>query len=244
MTQAMTGPAVTIERNLDPGEAEKFDQLAARWWDPAGDFRPLHDLNGPRTDYIAARVRLQDARLLDVGCGGGLLCESAALAGARVTGIDAAEKPLGVARLHAAESALDIDYRKITAEELAAEQAESFDVVCCLEMLEHVPDPASTVAACAALCRPGGHLFFSTINRSPAAWALAIVGAEYVLGLLPKGTHRYDRLIRPAELATAVRASGLDLREICGMDYNPFSRTVRIGGRPRVNYLVHARKPD
>jgi 2-polyprenyl-6-hydroxyphenyl methylase/3-demethylubiquinone-9 3-methyltransferase len=244
MTATMSDSEVSTERNLDPGEAEKFDQLAARWWDPAGDFRPLHDLNGPRMEYIAARVRLQDARLLDVGCGGGLLCESSALAGARVTGIDAAEKPLAVARLHAAESALDIEYRKITAEELAAEQAEAFDVVCCLEMLEHVPDPASTVAACAALCRPGGHLFFSTINRSPVSWALAIVGAEYVLGLLPRGTHRYDRLIRPSELATAVRASGLDLREICGMDYNPFSRTVRIGGRPRVNYLVHARKPD
>lgn len=230
--------------NLDPGEAEKFDQLAARWWDPAGDFRPLHDLNGPRTEYIAARARLQDARLLDVGCGGGLLCESAALAGAAVTGIDAADKPLGVARLHAAESGLDIDYRRITAEELAESEAESFDVVCCLEMLEHVPNPGRTVAACAALTRPGGHLFFSTINRSPAAWALAIVGAEYVLGLLPRGTHRYDRLIRPGELAAAARASGLEVREICGMHYNPFSHTVRIGGRPRVNYLVHAYRPD
>lgn len=244
MINAMSVQQSTPERNLDHAEAEKFDQLAARWWDPAGDFRPLHDLNGPRTEYIAARARLQDARLLDVGCGGGLLCESAALSGARVTGIDAAEKPLGVARLHAAESALDIEYRKITAEELAAEQAESFDIVCCLEMLEHVPDPASTVAACATLCRPGGHLFFSTINRSPVSWALAIVGAEYVLGLLPRGTHRYDRLIRPGELAGTIRATGLDVLEISGMDYNPFSRTVRIGGRPRVNYLVHARKPD
>ncbi|NDY94697.1 bifunctional 2-polyprenyl-6-hydroxyphenol methylase/3-demethylubiquinol 3-O-methyltransferase UbiG [Wenzhouxiangella limi] len=240
----MSSEAGTTDRNLDPQEAEKFDQLAARWWDPAGDSRPLHDLNGPRTEYIAARARLQDARVVDVGCGGGLLCESLALAGASVTGIDAAEKPLGVARLHAAESALDIDYRQITAEELAQAEAESFDVVCCLEMLEHVPDPASTVAACAALCRPGGQLFFSTINRSPLAWTLAIVGAEYVLGLLPKGTHRYDRLIRPGELAGAVRASGLDVRDISGMDYNPFSRTVRIGGPPRVNYLVHAHKPD
>ncbi len=240
----MSGKAATAERNLDPDEAEKFDQLAARWWDPAGDFRPLHDLNGPRTEYIATRATLQDARLLDVGCGGGLLCESAALAGAAVTGIDAAEKPLGVARLHAAESGLDIDYRKITAEELAERHAESFDVVCCLEMLEHVPDPASTVSACAALCRPGGQLFFSTINRSPVSWALAIVGAEYVLGLLPRGTHRYDRLIRPGELAAAIRASGLEVRDISGIDYNPFSRTVRIGGRPRVNYLVHAHKPD
>ncbi|MFP4207515.1 MAG: bifunctional 2-polyprenyl-6-hydroxyphenol methylase/3-demethylubiquinol 3-O-methyltransferase UbiG [Wenzhouxiangella sp.] len=239
----MNAQADSVQPNLDPAEADKFDQLAARWWDPAGDFRPLHDLNGPRTEFIAARARLQDARLLDVGCGGGLLCESTCLAGAAVTGIDAAEKALGVARLHAAESALDIDYRKITAEELATAEPASFDVVCCLEMLEHVPDPTSTVQACATLCRPGGQLFFSTINRTPLAWALAIVGAEYVLGLLPRGTHRYDRLIRPGELARAIRGCGLEVREISGLDYNPFSRTVRIGGRPRVNYLVHACKP-
>ncbi len=230
-------------RNLDPREAEKFDAQAARWWDPEGDFRPLHDLNGPRVEYIAGRARLEDARLLDVGCGGGLLSEAAARLGARVTGIDMAAKPLGVARLHAAGSDLKIDYRQITAEELAAEQPGVFDVVCCLEMLEHVPDPASTVAACAALCRPGGALFFSTINRSALAWSLAIVGAEYMLRLLPRGTHRYDRLIRPGELTQAIRACGLEVADISGMDYNPFSRTVRIGSRPRVNYLVHARKP-
>lgn len=240
----MTKPAKKVRENVDPAEAEKFDQLAARWWDPEGDSRPLHDLNGPRTEFIAERARLQDARLLDVGCGGGLLCESACLAGAAVTGIDAADKALSVARLHAGESALDIDYRNITAEALAEQEPESFDVVCCLEMLEHVPDPASTVDACARLCRPGGSLFFSTINRSPAAWALAIFGAEYLLGLLPRGTHRYDRLIRPGELARSVRSSGLEVREISGLDYNPFTRTVRIGGRPRVNYLVHATKPD
>ncbi len=231
-----------IERNLDPREAEKFDALAARWWDPEGDFRPLHDLNGPRVDYIANRARLDGARLLDVGCGGGLLCEAAARRGARVTGIDMAARPLGVARLHATESSVEIDYQQTTAEELAEQAPDSFDVVSCLEMLEHVPDPQSTVAACAALCKPGGNLFFSTINRTPLAWSLAIVGAEYVLRLLPRGTHRYDRLIRPGELARSIRASGLDVVDISGMDYNPFSRTVRIGGRPRVNYLVHARK--
>jgi len=240
----MNEPGVIEAANVDPREAEKFDALAARWWDPEGDFRPLHDLNGPRMAYIEARAGLSRQRVLDVGCGGGILCESLRERGAEVTGIDAADKPLGVARLHAAEHGLEIDYRKTTAEVLAAEQAESFDLVCCLEMLEHVPDPAQTVRACAALCRPGGHLFFSTINRSPLAWTLAIVGAEYVLRLLPRGTHRYDRLIRPEELAGACRTAGLEIRDISGMDYNPFSRTVRIGGVPRVNYLVHARKPD
>lgn len=231
-------------RNLDPGEAAKFNALAARWWDPDGDFRPLHDINGPRTDYISARAAVKDRAVLDVGCGGGILCESLAAAGARVTGIDGADKALAVARLHQAESGLGIDYRLITAEELAVEQPESFDVVCCLEMLEHVPDPASTVAACAALVRPGGELFFSTINRSALAWATAIVGAEYVLRLLPRGTHRYDRLIRPDELATACRQAGLQVRDICGMSYNPFSRTVRLGGPPRINYLLHASRPQ
>lgn len=230
--------------NVDPREAGKFDALAARWWDPEGDSRPLHDMNGPRVEYIAERTGLDQRRIADVGCGGGLLSEALAVAGAHVTGIDAAEKPLAVARMHQAESGLDIDYRRTTAEELAAESAEAFDVVCCLEMLEHVPDPDSTVAACAELCTPGGNLFFSTINRSPLAWASAIVGAEYVLGLLPRGTHRYDRLIRPDELAQACRYCGLEVLDISGMSYNPVSRTVRIGGRPRVNYFLHARKPE
>ncbi len=240
----MIEPSVVEVANIDPREAEKFDALAARWWDPEGDSRPLHDINGPRVAYIEARAELADRRVLDVGCGGGLLCESLRERGAEVTGIDVADRALGVARLHAAESGLDIEYRKITAEALASEQAEAFDRVCCLEMLEHVPDPAQTVRACAQLCRPGGQVFFSTINRSPLAWSLAIVGAEYVLGLLPRGTHRYDRLIRPEELAAACRRAGLEVREISGLHYNPFSRTVRIGGAPRVNYLVHARKPD
>lgn len=240
----MNTQASPESRNLDPQEASKFNALASRWWDPDGDFKPLHDINGPRVDYIASRASLKDADVLDVGCGGGLLCEALAARGARVKGIDAAEKALGVARLHQAETGAQIDYQLITAEELAAENPGSFDVVCCLEMLEHVPDPASTVAACAALCRPGGQLFFSTINRSPFAWATAIVGAEYILRLLPRGTHRYDRLIRPDELAAACRDADLRPRDISGMHYNPFTRTVKIGGRPAVNYLLWAEKPE
>ncbi len=239
----MSEQAEHQSRNLDPGEASKFNALAARWWDTEGDFKPLHDINGPRVEYIAERVALADQRVLDVGCGGGILCEALAAAGAQVTGIDVAEKPLQVARLHQHERGLDIDYRQLTAEELAEQESGSYDVVCCLEMLEHVPDPASTIAACARLCRPEGNIFLSTINRSPHAWLTAIVGAEYVLGLLPRGTHRYDRLIRPAELADACRHAGLQVEDISGMSYNPFSRTVRVGGRPSVNYLLHCLRP-
>lgn len=230
--------------NVDPREASHFDALAARWWDPEGDFRTLHDINEPRVSWLAERATLSDARVVDVGCGGGVLSEALARRGARVTGIDAAERPLEVARLHAIESELQIDYRRVTAEALAEEEPEGFDIVCCLEMLEHVPEPESVVGACARLCRPGGTLLFSTINRSPLAWAAAIVGAEYVLGLLPRGTHRYDRLIRPDELAAACRRQGLAVHEITGMTYNPVSRTVRMGGAPRVNYFLHARKPE
>ena len=234
--------------NLDPREAEAFDRLAARWWDPRGGSGPLHDINGPRVEWIAAQAGIDGARLLDVGCGGGLLSEAMARAGARVTGIDMAEKPLKVARLHQVESGLkenarEIDYRQSTAEQLAESQPGEFDVVCCLEMLEHVPSPASVVAACMKLARPGGKLFFSTINRSPLAWGTAIVGAEYVLGLLPRGTHRYDRLIRPSELSAFIREAGGRVRKISGLRYNPFSRTVVIGGAPRVNYLLSAEKP-
>lgn len=230
--------------NLDPRETEAFNRLAARWWDPEGDFRPLHDLNGPRVDWILERAAVDAKAVVDIGCGGGLLCEALARAGGRVTGIDMAEKPLNVARLHLDESGLEVDYRQTTAEAMLPDQAGRYDVVCCLEMLEHVPEPASVVDACARLAAPGGAVFFSTINRSPLAWALAIVGAEYVLNLLPRGTHRYDRLIRPSELAGWARAAGLEVSEITGMSYNPLSRSVRIGGPPRVNYLVHARRPE
>jgi len=240
MTETMTDS----ELNLDPREAEAFNRVASRWWDPEGEFRPLHDMNGPRLDWIAGQAALDGARAADVGCGGGLLSEGLARAGARVTGIDMAEKPLQVARLHQIESGLDIDYRQTTAEQLAAEEPAAFDVVCCLEMIEHVPDPASVIRACVELTRPGGALFFSTINRSPLAWGMAIVGAEYVLNLLPRGTHRYERLVRPSELSAMLRAAGARVERIEGIAYNPMSRTVRIGGAPRVNYLLHAVRPD
>lgn len=231
------------ELNLDPREAEAFNRLASRWWDPQGDSRPLHDMNGPRVEWIRAQAKVEGARLADIGCGGGLLSEAMAQAGAEVTGIDMAEKPLTVARLHQIESGLQIDYRHTTAEQLADEHPGRFDVVCCMEMLEHVPKPSSVVEACLKLAKPGGKLFFSTINRSPLAWSMAIVGAEYVLGLLPRGTHRYDRLIRPSELSAFIRAAGGRVRRIEGVSYNPFSRTVTIGGAPRVNYLLYAERP-
>lgn len=229
--------------NADAAETDKFDQLAAQWWDPEGECRPLHDINGPRVAFIAERVGLDGGRVLDVGCGGGLLSEALAQKGAQVTGIDLAKRALNVAKMHAQASALSIDYLHSSAEDLAASGPDPFDVVCCLEMLEHVPKPASVVHACAELTKPGGAVFFSTINRHPLAWATAIVGAEYVLGLLPKGTHRYERLIRPSELAEACREAGLLVESIVGLHYNPFSRTVRFGGRPRVNYFLHATKP-
>ncbi len=230
--------------NHDARETDAFNRLASRWWDPEGEFRPLHDINGPRVEWIRSKASVKAKRVVDIGCGGGLLTEALAQAGADVTGIDMAEKPLAVAKLHQVESELDINYRKMTAEALAAESAESFDVVACLEMLEHVPDPASVVRSCVELAKPGAHLFFSTINRTPLAWTFAIVGAEYVLNLLPRGTHRYDRLIKPSELAGFVREAGANVEQIVGMRYNPFSRTVHIGGGPHINYLIHARKPS
>ena len=234
--------AISESINHDPRETDAFNRLASRWWDPEGEFKPLHDLNGPRVDWIQSRAPVKDKRVADIGCGGGILTESLARAGAEVTGIDMAEKPLAVAKLHQIESGLEIDYRKMTAEQLAEESPAAFDSVCCLEMLEHVPEPASVVEACVQLAKPGGDVFFSTINRSPLAWGLAIVGAEYVVNLLPRGTHRYDRLIRPSELAEFVRDAGAEVKQIVGMNYNPFSRTVHIGGAPRINYLLHARK--
>jgi 2-polyprenyl-6-hydroxyphenyl methylase / 3-demethylubiquinone-9 3-methyltransferase len=228
--------------NVDPAELQKFSELAHRWWDPAGSFRPLHEINPLRLDWIDQRAALPGKRVLDIGCGGGILSESMSTRGADVLGIDLADKPLRVAQLHALESGARVRYRPVSAEELAHEAAASFDVVTCMEMLEHVPDPASIVAACAALVRPQGWVFFSTINRNARAFLMAIVGAEYVLGLLPRGTHEYARFIRPSELARAARAAGLQVDELCGMSYLPLSRSYRLGADTRVNYLMACKK--
>jgi len=226
--------------NVDASEIAKFEELAHRWWDPQGEFKPLHDINPLRLDYIEARAPLAGRRVLDVGCGGGILAEAMADRGADVIGIDMGEAPLAVARLHLLESGARVEYRRNTAEAMAAERPGDFDVITCMEMLEHVPNPASVVRACAALTKPGGKVFFSTINRGPKAYLLAIVGAEYVLRLLPKGTHDYDRFIRPSELARWVRGAGLDLRDLTGMTYNPVTRRYRLGHDIDVNYLAHA----
>lgn len=228
--------------NADPAELAKFGDLAHRWWDPASEFKPLHDINPLRLDWIDQAIGLSGKAVLDVGCGGGLLAEGMAARGARVTGIDLSEKPLSVARLHLLESGHRVDYRLIAAEQLAREIPASFDVVTCLEMLEHVPDPASTVAACAQLVKPGGMVFFSTLNRNPKAYLLAIVGAEYILGMLPKGTHDYGKFIKPSELARWAKASGLEPEELTGMAYNPVARTYSLGSDPDVNYLIRCRK--
>jgi 2-polyprenyl-6-hydroxyphenyl methylase/3-demethylubiquinone-9 3-methyltransferase len=230
--------------NIDPQEIAKFEDLASRWWDPHGDFRPLHDLNPLRLGYIEERAGLAGKRALDVGCGGGILAESMARHGALVTGIDAAPGPLAVAKLHKLESGIEVAYRNLTPEQLAAEAPQCFDVVVCMELLEHVPDPGSVVSACARLTRPGGHVFFSTINRNPKAYLLAIIGAEYVLRLLPKGTHDYARFIRPAELYAWARAAKLTFKEIQGVTYNPLSRTYRLGNDVDVNYIAWMRASD
>ncbi|HEU0224103.1 MAG TPA: bifunctional 2-polyprenyl-6-hydroxyphenol methylase/3-demethylubiquinol 3-O-methyltransferase UbiG [Steroidobacteraceae bacterium] len=228
--------------NVDPAEISKFDAAAPRWWDPDGEFRPLHDLNPARLDYIEARAGFAGRRALDVGCGGGLLAEGMARRGARVTGIDLAPAALEVARLHALEAGIDVDYREVAAEALAATEPGAFDLVTCLEMLEHVPDPAGVLQAVARLVRPGGDVVCSTINRNPKAFALAIVGAEYLLRLLPRGTHQYARLIRPSELARWARAAGLELMDLAGLEYNPATRRARVTADTSVNYLAHFRR--
>lgn len=231
-------------RNVDPSEIAKFERLASRWWDRHGEFKPLHDINPLRANYIDARAPVAGKHIVDIGCGGGILCEALAQRGAQLTGVDMGTAPLEVARLHALESELSIDYIQDTAERLAEQKVELFDTVTCLEMLEHVPDPASTIKACAALCKPGGNIFFSTINRTPKAYGFAILGAEYVLKLLPKGTHEYKKFIRPSELAQWVRLAGLEMLDITGMTYNPFTKTYRLNSDDvSVNYLIHARKP-
>ena len=234
----------TTEQNIDAAEIAKFDALASRWWDPEGDFRPLHQINPLRLDYIRQRASLDGSKVLDVGCGGGILTEAMASKGARVTGIDMAEKPLGVARLHQAESGTDVEYLQTTAEELAAAGAGAFDVVTCLEMLEHVPDPFTVIEACAKLVRPGGDVFFSTINRNPKSFLFAIVGAEYVLRLLPQGTHEYAKFIRPSELDDWARAAGLETKDSIGLHYNPLTRVYWLAPNVDVNYLMHYRRPE
>ena len=229
--------------NVDPTELAKFGALAARWWDPHSEFKPLHDINPLRLGWIDEQVGLKGKRVIDIGCGGGILAESMAALGADVTGIDLSEKPLKVAQLHLLESGQTVDYRLIAAEQMAQEQPSRFDCVTCMEMLEHVPDPTSTVSAAAALTKPGGWVFFSTLNRNPKSFLLAIIGAEYVLNLLPKGTHEYRRFITPAELAAMARDAGLTVNGFIGMTYNPFSKVYALSDDVSVNYLVACRKP-
>jgi 2-polyprenyl-6-hydroxyphenyl methylase/3-demethylubiquinone-9 3-methyltransferase len=232
-----------INGNIDPSEQQKFDRIAASWWDPDGESRPLHDLNPARLAYISERVSLKDARVIDVGCGGGILSESMAAQGADVTGIDVAAKALSVARLHLHESGLKVDYQQVTAEAWSEQHPASADVVTCMEMLEHVPDPVSVVRACATMLSEGGHLFMSTLNRHPLSFAVAILGGEHITRIIPKGTHQYDRFIKPSELCEWIRGAGMKVEDISGIHYNPLERTARTGGHVKVNYLIHATRP-
>ena len=230
--------------NADPQELAKLSDLAHKWWDPESEFRPLHQINPLRLDWIDQFAAISGKNVVDVGCGGGILAESMARRGANVLGVDLADKPLKVAQLHAMEGGVaNLDYRSIAAEDLAAEQPAAFDVVTCMEMLEHVPDPSSIIRACASMARPGGWVFFSTLNRNPKSFLFAIVGAEYVLKLLPKGTHEFSRFIRPAELARWIREAGLELVQFKGLEYNPITRRYWLSGDTSVNYMVACRKP-
>lgn len=229
--------------NVDTAEIAKFEALASRWWDKNSEFKPLHDINPLRANFIDQRSPVAQKKLIDVGCGGGILAESLALRGAEVTGIDMGEAPLSVARLHALETGVSLNYEQITAEDKAAQMPGEFDVVTCMEMLEHVPDPSSVVSACAQLVKNGGDVYFSTINRNPKSYAFAILGAEYILKLLPKGTHEYSKFIRPSELAQWLRVAGLELQEITGMTYNPLTKHYKLNASDvSVNYLIHAKK--
>ena len=235
---------MTQGMNVDPQEIAKFEALASRWWDRSSEFKPLHEINPLRANYIDQHSPVAGKRLVDVGCGGGILAESMAQRGATVTGIDMGEAPLSVATLHQRESGVEVHYLQSTAEQLAAKQAGNFDIVCCLEMLEHVPDPAAVVAACAELAQPGGALYFSTINRNPKAYVFAIVGAEHILQLLPAGTHEYDKFIKPSELASWIRDAGLVLEDMTGLTYNPLTKRYRLNPKDvSVNYMVRAAKP-
>ena len=229
--------------NADPAELQKFAALAHRWWDPNSEFKPLHDINPLRLDYIDSLAGLAGKRVLDVGCGGGILSEAMAARGAEVTGIDLGEKALKVAQLHRLESGASVEYRLVAVEVLAQEQPQSYDVITCMEMLEHVPDPAAVVSACAQLVKPGGRVFFSTLNRNPKSYLFAVIGAEYVLNMLPKGTHEYAKFIKPCELSAWCRHAGLDVSGLTGMSYNPLSKHYWLGEDISVNYLLHATKP-
>ena len=230
--------------NVDPSEVAKFEALASRWWDRNSEFKPLHEINPLRANWIDKLAPVAEQKVLDVGCGGGILCEAMAQRGAHVTGIDMGEAPLAVGELHKLESGVEVDYQKSTAEDFAQSHPEQFDIVTCLEMLEHVPDPSSVVRACAAMTKPGGTLFFSTINRNPKAYLLAIIGVEYVLRMLPKGTHEYAKFIRPAELGKWIRDAGLELDQMTGLTYNPITKTYRLTETDvDVNYMICARKP-
>lgn len=238
----MSHTSATSPPNIDHHEIGKFEELASRWWDRDSEFKPLHDINPLRLGYIEQFTSLEGKQVLDVGCGGGILAESMAQKGAQVTGIDMGEAPLEVARLHLLESGLEVDYQRITAEEFAEQHPERFDVVTCMEMLEHVPDPGSVIRACARLVKPDGHVFFSSINRNAKSYLFAIVGAEYVLNMLPRGTHDYGKLIRPSELHEWSRQADLAPRDITGMSYNPLSKHYSLGRDIDVNYLVYCRR--
>lgn len=238
-------PEMCSARNVDPEEIAKFEELAGRWWDPESEFRPLHEINPLRLNYIDERVGLAGKRVVDIGCGGGILSEAMARRGAEVTGIDMGEAPLSIARLHSMESGVEVDYHQITAEGLAEEMPGQFDVVTCLEMLEHVPDPASVIRACNKLMKPSGRVFFATINRTPKSFLFAIVGAEYILKLLPKGTHEHSKFIKPSELSRNMRKAGLTMHDMIGMTYNPLTKVYRLNPKDvDVNYLIYGSKPE
>lgn len=231
--------------NVDPTEVEKFEKAAQRWWDTSSEFRPLHEINPLRANFIDSHSAVSGASVIDIGCGGGILSEELASRGAIVTGIDMGETPLGVAQLHAAESGVEVEYIKTTAEQISDERPEQYDIVTCLEMLEHVPNPASVVQACAKLCKPGGHLYFATINRNPKSYLLAVVAAEYIMQMLPKGTHDYEKFIKPSELHNFIRDAGLVLQDSTGMRYNPLTGTYKMVAKDLdVNYMLHAVRPD
>ncbi|MEE9352068.1 MAG: bifunctional 2-polyprenyl-6-hydroxyphenol methylase/3-demethylubiquinol 3-O-methyltransferase UbiG [Thiotrichaceae bacterium] len=231
--------------NVDPNEIRKFDEIASRWWDTSSEFKPLHDINPLRLNYIDQHCEgLQGKKIIDVGCGGGILAESMAMRGADVTGIDMGETPLSVARLHSLETGVELDYQQITAEQMAEEHTEAFDVVTCMEMLEHVPSPESVIQACTKLVKPGGKVFFSTINRNPKAFILAIMGAEYVLNMIPKGTHEYAKFIKPSELEAQARQAGLEVKHMTGLTYNPLLQNYKLGRDVDVNYMMYFTKDN